>query len=358
MTRPHPAGRRALLRAGTGLAAASGTRIGRILAGSASPRLPALPVAAAGAVAVTGATTPGARARTRQAAAPFAFALIGDLPYSEGGEDDLAAMLARIDEEPLAFVLHVGDIKGSAEPCSDALYARRHALLDRSAHPLVLLPGDNEWTDCHGWTAGGHDPPERLAALRRLFWSTPEPLGRAPRAANEALGMERQPQAPENVRWQIGAVHFAALHVVGSNNGLGEYPGSEAEFEARQALNRAWLDAWLARALRERADALVLAVHANPGFGSSRRSGLRAFAGWLQDLAAAFPGPVLFLHGDTHRFRVDRPLLGRDGRIAANFTRVECFGFPFTASWVRIGYDPAVPDRFVVGTREIRAAPP
>ena len=67
--------------------------------------------------------------------------------------------------------------------------------------------------------------------------------------------------------------------------------------------------------------------------------------------------PVLFLHGDTHRFRVDRPLHGRDGRVAENFTRVECFGFPFTASWVRIGYDPADPNRFVVGTRELRASP-
>ena len=310
-------------------------------------------IAAAGALA----TAAGARARTSPATAPFAFVLIGDLPYSQAGEDDLAALLARIDEEPLDFVLHVGDIKGSAEPCSDALYARRHALLDRSAHPLVLLAGDNEWTDCHGWRAGGYDPRERLAALRRRFWSTPEPLGRAPRAARAALGIERQPQAPENVRWRIGAVHFAALHVVGSNNGLGEYPGSEEEFETRQALNRAWLDAWLARALRERADALVLAVHADPGFGSTRKEGFRAFIGWLQDLAAAFPGPVLFLHGDTHRFRVDRPLHGRDGRVAENFTRVVCFGFPFTASWVRIGYDPADPDRFVVGTRELGASP-
>jgi hypothetical protein len=313
----------------------------------------------AGTALATGFAT-GLASRSATAAsqpAPFAFALIGDLPYSDLAERELSTMLAQIDEAPLAFVLHVGDIKGSREPCSDALFARRRALLANSAHPLLLLPGDNEWTDCHRHGAGGHDPRERLAALRALMWSTPDPLGRSPQAGRVALGLERQPEAPENVRWRIGAVHFAALHVVGSNNGLGEYPGSATEFETRMAHNRRWLDAWIERARRERADALVLAAQANPGFGANPADGFRMFVGWLQDLAAGFPGPVLYLHGDSHRFRVDRPLRGRDGRIAANFTRVECFGHPFTSSWVHIAYDPDDPIRFRVGTRDVRATP-
>jgi hypothetical protein len=328
--------RRAVLRAGSGLAASLATGLAASLA--------------------TGPARAALAARAQPA--PFAFALIGDLPYSELAEAELTAMLAQLDESALAFVLHVGDIKGSREPCSEALFVRRRALLARSAHPLVLLPGDNEWTDCHRLGAGGHDPRERLAALRAVMWSTPDPLGRSPQAGRAALGLERQPKAPENVRWRVGAVHFAALHVVGSNNGLGEFPGSRAEFETRMAHNRLWLDAWVERSRRERADALVLAAHANPGFGREPTDGFRLFTGWLQDLAATFPGPVLFLHGDSHRFRVDRPLRGRDGRIAENFTRVECFGHPFTSSWVRIAYDPADPVRFRVGTREVRATPP
>ena len=69
------------------------------------------------------------------------------------------------------------DIKGGREPCSDALFARRRALLARSAHPLVLLPGDNEWTDCHRPSAGAFDPLERLAALRRRFFAPGRSLG-------------------------------------------------------------------------------------------------------------------------------------------------------------------------------------
>ncbi|HYF60821.1 MAG TPA: hypothetical protein VEA81_17890 [Burkholderiaceae bacterium] len=297
-----------------------------------------------------------ARAEPRPApaaAAPFEFALIGDLPYSSGDEAVLAAMLSQLDAEPLAFVLHVGDIKGGREPCSDALYARRRAVFDRSAHPLVLLPGDNEWTDCHRRGAGAHDPVERLAALRRTFWSSPAPLGRASGAGRAALALERQRGMPENVRWRVGPVHFVAVHVVGSNNGFDEYPGSRGEFSVRQAANREWLSAAVDRALDERADALVIAAHANPGFDWTPRPGFAAFTGWLQEAASRFRNPIAYLHGDSHRFRVDQPLADRDGRTVPHFTRIESFGHPFTSQWVRIAYDPTHPARFHVTVREV-----
>ena len=49
--------------------------------------------------------------------------------------------------------------------------------------------------------------------------------------------------------------------------------------------------------------------------------------------------PVLLLHGDTHRFRADRPLLASHG--LANLYRVECFGSPFSSAWVSIRWNPA-----------------
>jgi hypothetical protein len=63
---------------------------------------------------------------------------------------------------------------------------------------------------------------------------------------------------------------------------------------------------------------------------------------------------VLFLHGDSHRFKVDQPLYDSKGRHLANFTRVESFGYPMSASWVRIGYDPRRAQRFTVSAREVR----
>jgi hypothetical protein len=51
--------------------------------------------------------------------------------------------------------------------------------------------------------------------------------------------------------------------------------------------------------------------------------------------------PTVFLHGDTHRFRVDQPLFSaKNGRRFDNFTRVETFGSPNT-HWIRVTVDPS-----------------
>ena len=107
----------------------------------------------------------------------FAFGVMGDAPYSEREEAAFAAMLPAVDAEPLAFVVHVGDIKSGATACNDALYARRKAQFDASAHPFIYTPGDNEWTDCRYGRAPDNDPIERLARLREVFFTSPTSLG-------------------------------------------------------------------------------------------------------------------------------------------------------------------------------------
>jgi hypothetical protein len=284
----------------------------------------------------------------------FAFGLIGDLPYFEIDEQNLTSLIEDMNADGLECVIHVGDIKTSMELCSDTLYARRKALLERSLHPLILLPGDNDWTDCHRTRSGGYDPRERLAALRKLFWSTPYALGRPEAMQRQASRPERQADYPENVRWRIGNVQFVALHVVGSSNGLNKYPGSRSEFELREAANRAWLSDTLSLALRSQADALVLAIHGNPGFQRTPAPGYGGFMQGLQELAQAFRQPILLLHGDSHTYRVDRPLRDANGYPVEHLTRIECYGAPMTQSWVRIAYDPLLPARFRVSAMHVR----
>ena len=60
----------------------------------------------------------------------------------------------------------------------------------------------------------------------------------------------------------------------------------------------------------------------------------------------AFGKPVVYMHGDTHTFRVDKPLVGSiSRRIIENFTRVETIGYPDT-HWVRAIVDPNDPNVF------------
>jgi hypothetical protein len=57
------------------------------------------------------------------------------------------------------------------------------------------------------------------------------------------------------------------------------------------------------------------------------------------------------VHGDSHYFRVDKPLLDGQGRRVENFTRVETFGdHPENGNndvqWVEVGVDPRDRDVF------------
>ncbi len=46
----------------------------------------------------------------------------------------------------------------------------------------------------------------------------------------------------------------------------------------------------------------------------------------LRDKVIDFKKPVTYVHGDSHYFRIDKPLLNAAGQRLENFTRVETFG--------------------------------
>lgn len=266
-------------------------------------------------------------------------ALIGDTPYSEHERRELPAMLARIAATHADLVLHVGDFKDGRSPCSDALFEDRRALFDAQPGAFVFVPGDNEWSDCGRKAAGGHDPLERLARLRALFFAEARTLGRQP------LAVERQSaQRPEHLRWRLGPVLFVTLNVPGGNNIRG--PGKpRSEFAARNPQVIAWLREAFALARGENLRGVVVAMQANPGFrefaSGQPYSGYRRLLEVLREETQDFTGEVLLVHGDTHWQRIDTPLRhATSGRPLANFTRVETFGAPFMG-WVRLHIDAA-----------------
>jgi Calcineurin-like phosphoesterase len=287
----------------------------------------------------------------------FEFALIGDQQYDAESDAQFPRLMADIDRAEVDFVVHLGDFKpGTSVPCTDELLRGRRQQLDASRHPLIYTPGDNEWTDCHNPKAGGFVPEERLAALRRIFFAGKQSLGQ------RKLELEQQPEFPENLRWRRGNVLFLTLHIVGSNNNLGRTPEGDAEYRARMAANVAWMRDAFTLAKRDNAAAVAIFTQANPRFersfpggrvnalqiGPSPKapSGYADFVAELEKEVAGYAKPVLFLHGDTHYFRVDKPLFrsgvfggGDRGRQLENFTRVEIHGFP-EAHWVRIAVDP------------------
>jgi len=278
---------------------------------------------------------------------PFAFAVVGDTPYFALDEPLFRNMMTNLDAADLAFIVHVGDFKSAASPCSDALFQERREWFAASRHALIYVPGDNEWTDCQRESAGRHDPAERLGKLRELFFSGETSLGRGAIPVQRQSADPRFPALRENLRWRMGPYLFATLNLPGGNNNRGRGAEPSAEFRGRMAANRAWLEEAFQRAREENAAALFLFFHANPGWergaDSGPRDGYREFRAQLAESARAFGRPVVAVHGDTHTFRVDQPLRDPRGEPVAGVTRIESFGSP-AMGWVRVELDPGSRD--------------
>ena len=288
-------------------------------------------------------------------ASGFDFAAIGDVPYSDTDSLRFARLRDRIDAADLAFVLHVGDIKGGSRSCDDAALESRLRMFSRFRHPFLLLPGDNDWTDCHREKAGAWKPLERLARLRALFFTPPgRVLGGGSLALVSQAADPARAEFPEHVRWSREGVVFVGLHLVGSKNALAGFPARTPEDDAEVARRTDAAIAWMRegfRVARETdAPALMIAMHGNPRFETDQAADPPGpYTGFLRALSgvtSAFRKPVLLVHGDTHYFRVDKPLTGPEsGRLLDNFTRLEVFGSPHM-HWVRVRVDPGDPQVF------------
>jgi hypothetical protein len=308
----------------------------------------------------------------------FEFGLIGDLPYTVEDERKFPNLIEDMNNANLAFVIHDGDFwwdgagwnekVGGLPPCSDAAFQDRIKLAHMSRHPFIFIPGDNEWTDCHRAKPNKFEPLERLEKVRVLFSSGDQSLGQ------RTMRLTRQSEDPkyakfrENVRWTYGDVLFVTLHTVGSNNNLGRTPEMDAEYAERNAANLAWLRQAFDLAKGNAYRGVMIITQANPRFETTwpnrqqqryllgglglkspeKRSatGYDEFLAALEKETLAFGKPVVLVHGDTHVFRIDKPLLSSTSeRTIENFTRVETFGWP-DSNWVRGIVDPNDPNVF------------
>jgi len=231
----------------------------------------------------------------------FAVAMMGDTPYTQGEVRRLDTLIDDLNKEPVAFVVHLGDIGSSVTACDDAWLQARKQQLARIKHKLVVIPGDNEWVDCK-------DPQARLAAWRKLFCDVP-------------LEVERQPgEFCEHIRWVAGGFLFVALNVQGSNNNV----KNAAEYRHRMAAVYSWLEESATLAKKGRVG-LVILMQANP-FILLPRDGFLDLRERLIRLGEEMSGRVMLVHGDSHTYHDDEPIAG--------MRRLEVWGSPIV-SYIR-----------------------
>lgn len=290
----------------------------------------------------------------------FAFGVMGDAGYNAREEVVVVEMLERIGREDLAFVVHVGDFLGGVD-CTDQLFERRRREFDASAHPFIYTPGDNEWTDCRQRRRGGHDPQERLAKLRQLFFADRLSLGRRriETLAQDAC-VEASPPGcgcnahPENRAWSRSGVRFVTLNVPGSENNTG-YGAGDAEARCRDEANKRWLEESVRAVEDPGMRALVILLQANPW--DSMRDVYRPLLRQVEAAARRLRKPVLFVHGDSHGQRVDTPFADIVGTVVPGLVRLETFGSPFIG-WVKVTVNPRDPQVFRFDPRLHAIVPP
>lgn len=293
----------------------------------------------------------------------FSFGLWGDMPYQKAGDEPkIPALLKSINQSDIDFSIYDGDIKDGSSKCTDDIYASALSMFSQLRKPVVYVPGDNEWTDCHRLNNGGYDALERLDYLRKTMFPTPRSLGQ------RQMPLLHQGQAGEkfveNTRFKHRGIVFATLNIPGSNNNKildekdcshksartpAQCEAGNAEYLERDAANLSWMQEAFKAAKAQKARGLVLVIQADPGFDlpetedldesqAPRFSGYRNFINSVIAETEQFPGQVLLVHGDTHFFKTDKPLYSPT-KLLANFTRLQTFGSPLI-HWVRVTVDP------------------
>jgi len=328
---------------------------------------------------------------------PYAIGLWGDLPYSDAqAQVGVPNLIADMNAHDLAFTVHDGDLKagngtsGSATPttCSDALYVQAFGYFDALEAPAMFTPGDNDWTDCDRARNGSFNSLERLDHERQVFFATNRSLGQRTIRQDvqstplckgfDGPGTYRDVPCVENRRWTKGGIVYATLNVQGSCNNLCDTSPDPVEYAARNAADIAWMNETFDVARAKGAVAVMLISQADPGWDLSdgtraptrdpktlaetdgQPDGFHDFLLALRARVIDFAKPVAYVHGDSHYFRVDKPLLDATGRRIESFTRVETFGDnqdfgSDDVNWLEVVVDPGSRDVFTYRPRIVPA---
>jgi thiol-disulfide isomerase/thioredoxin len=119
------------------------------------------------------------------------------------------------------------------------------------------------------------------------------------------------------------------VHIVGSNNNLeARDAAASREFYERDAANIAWIQSAFADAASQNPSLIVLAFQADVFDSKSIYEDFPSWSGFRQSigetllpLAQRWGKPVLVIHGDSHKFKLDQPF-SLNRQPLSNITRL------------------------------------
>jgi len=220
------------------------------------------------------------------------FSATGDVPY---GSNEIPIFQQQIADHnlysPSKFLIHLGDIKEGTSSCPESIYQDVSGILKELAAPCYIVPGDNEYNDCS-------DPTQAWQYWTAYFMHFEENFC-------GAFATEHQSVRQENFAFLLDGVLFVGINLVGGR------VHSQNEWNTRMQQDADWVDFQFQN---KKSQVRAAVVFAQAGPDNSNRD---LFFNQFRASAAAFAKPVLFMQGDGHSWKNDKPFPEQ------NITRVQ-----------------------------------
>ena len=207
------------------------------------------------------------------------FYAMGDVPYAPNEDRLLPKQIENLPSDG-RFLIHLGDIKNGASPCDEEVYIKVSSMLRKSKTPTFIIPGDNEWNDC------------MMPGVAWKYWL--KHFHNFDKNWEYDFQVKRQEVRNENFSFRLHGVLFAGINLVGGR------VHDAAEWKLRHAQNVTWLKSVI-NANHGSYQALVLFGHAHPFV--NHNDFFTPFVALVEKAKV----PVLYLHGDGHKWIKDKP---------------------------------------------------
>jgi len=220
----------------------------------------------------------------------ISFSIVGDGPYDLLNDTSLLVKLKAhlVENNNFSysdFLVHVGDIKKGSNPCDLIYYTNALDALNLSTKKVYLLIGDNEWNDCS-------DPKWSLSTWNSTFSNMNEKF-------KMSLNVNKQLGRVENISFLLNSVLFITINQVGGNiHNINEWVD-------RMSDNSSWVQENLLK-YKNFARSSVIFAHAGPDIkiGDSTIGSQTFYDPFLTSIET-FAKPVLYIQGNTHRWKED-----------------------------------------------------
>mmetsp|Transcript_180 Transcript_180/g.368 ORF Transcript_180/g.368 Transcript_180/m.368 type:complete len:400 (+) Transcript_180:162-1361(+) len=231
----------------------------------------------------------------------FSFYLMGDTPYRDWQETRLALQISEMKryvkkhpDRNLSFTVHVGDIQKVAHTnCAESAYNNTAKLLQKGPLPTLVIPGDNDWYDCP-------DRTESFDLFLKYFGSFET---RWHKKDYMALGVERSAENRELFVFYKEGILVIGLHLI---NAPIEHEDIES-WDARMKMNKEWV-AQNIESHFEKSEIRGVILLGHCLRSPRTRPFFLSVADYFVNITHRMDLPVLYLHGDGHKWDVDTKL--------------------------------------------------